>query len=57
LVTNSYPLAIKLIASGKINVGQVITQRFSIDQALDGFNLLRKSPGNKPVVKVLIQYD
>ena len=53
---HSYPLAIKLIATGKIDVKPLITQRYQIENALDGFNLLR-NPGSQNVVKVLIQYD
>ena len=52
----SYPLAINLIATGKIDVKPLITQRYKIDQALEGFKLLRQ-PGDLQVVKVLIQYD
>ena len=52
----SYPLAIDLLATGKINVKPLITQRFNIKDALEAFKLLR-DPGAQSVVKVLIQYD
>lgn len=52
----SYPLAIELIATGKINIKPLITQRYNIKDALEGFKLLR-NPGDQSVVKVLIQYD
>lgn len=56
LVNCSYPLAIELIASGKIDVKPLITQRYKIENGLEGFKLLR-NPGKESVVKVLIQYD
>lgn len=56
LLFSSYPLAIDLLATGKINVKPLITQRFNIKDALEAFKLLR-DPGAQSVVKVLIQYD
>lgn len=54
----SYPLAIELLESGKINVKPLITQRFAIEQALEAFRLLASPPDNdQSVVKVLIQYN
>ncbi|KAH9395933.1 hypothetical protein TYRP_020348 [Tyrophagus putrescentiae] len=55
-IKDDYPLAIDLLATGKINVKPLITQRFNIKDALEAFKLLR-DPGAQSVVKVLIQYD
>lgn len=56
MLSFSYPLAIQLIESGKLDLKPLITHRFPIEKAMDGFNLLR-NPGGQNVVKVLIQYD
>ncbi|KAI2809471.1 hypothetical protein BLOT_000620 [Blomia tropicalis] len=55
-IKDDYPLAIRLIATGKIDVKPLITQRYPIKKALEGFQILR-NPGDQSVVKVLIQYD
>ncbi|OTF71056.1 hypothetical protein BLA29_015325, partial [Euroglyphus maynei] len=51
----SYPLAIRLIESGRINVKPLITHKYPIEKALDAFKLLQA--GTEGVMKVLIQYD
>lgn len=55
LIFHSYPLAIRLIESGKINVKPLITQRFPVEKSIEGFQILRN--GTEGVVKVLLQYE
>ncbi|KAH9423985.1 hypothetical protein DERP_005570 [Dermatophagoides pteronyssinus] len=54
-IKDDYPLAIRLIETGRINVKPLITHRFQIDKALDAFKLLQS--GTESVMKVLIQYE
>ena len=49
-----YPLAIELIANGKVDVKPLVTHRFHIDKAMEAFDLLKKAP--KGVVKVIIHH-
>ena len=48
-----YPAAVDLVASGKIDVRPLITNRFKFENAKDAFQLVREKREN--VIKVLIQ--
>ncbi|BCS27870.1 NAD(P)-dependent alcohol dehydrogenase [Aspergillus puulaauensis] len=50
--TGCYPVAVDLIASGKIDVKKLITNRFTFEQAEDAFELVRQ--GKESVIKVVI---
>ncbi|KAF7352689.1 putative D-xylulose reductase A [Mycena venus] len=51
-----YPLAIALVAQGKINLKPLVTHRFPFDQAIIAFNATRagKSEDGKGVIKAII---
>lgn len=51
--TGCYPTAVDLIASGKIDVKRLITNRFKFEQAENAFELVRQ--GNESVIKVMIE--
>lgn len=51
-LTGSYPAAIDMIASGKIDVKKLITNRFPFEQAEEAFELVRQ--GRPDVFKVMI---
>jgi D-xylulose reductase len=48
-----YPTAVDLIASGKIDVKRLITNRFKFEQAEEAFELVRQ--GKESVIKVIIE--
>jgi D-xylulose reductase len=48
-----YPTAVDLIASGKIDVKRLITNRFKFEQAEEAFDLVRQ--GNESVIKVIVE--
>ncbi|OQE18358.1 hypothetical protein PENSTE_c018G03195 [Penicillium steckii] len=48
-----YPTAVDLIASGKIDVKRLITNRFKFEKAEEAFELVRK--GEESVIKVVIE--
>ena len=50
--TGCYPAAVDLIASGKIDVKGLITNRFTFEQAEEAFELVRR--GEESVIKVMI---
>jgi D-xylulose reductase len=50
--TGCYPTAIDLIASCKIDVKRLITNRFDFDKAEEAFELVRQ--GKESVIKVII---
>ncbi|KAI9040586.1 NAD(P)-dependent alcohol dehydrogenase [Aspergillus affinis] len=50
--TGCYPTAVDLIASGKIDVKGLITDRFTFEQAEEAFELVRR--GEESVIKVMI---
>lgn len=50
LLQHSYPLALSLIADGKINVKPLITHRFKLEQALDAFAAAKKGDGIKVMI-------
>lgn len=41
---NTYPLALRLIATGQVKVDEIITHRFSIDQTEDALTIARRDP-------------
>jgi len=51
-----YPLAIALVAQGKIDLKPLVTHRFSFDQAIEAFQTTRagKSADGKGVIKAVI---
>ena len=51
-----YPLAISLVAQGRIDLKPLVTHRFSFEQAVDAFQATRagKSPDGKAVIKAVI---
>ena len=51
-----YPLAIALVAQGKIDLKPLITHRYSFDQAVEAFQTTRlgKSSDGKGVIKAVI---
>ncbi|PYH89647.1 GroES-like protein [Aspergillus ellipticus CBS 707.79] len=51
--TGCYPTAVDLIASGKIDVKRLITNRFEFEQAEEAFELVRQ--GKESVIKVIIE--
>lgn len=48
-----YPMAVDLIASGKIDVGRLVTQRYEFAEAEKAFELVKA--GRSDVMKVIIQ--
>ncbi|KAJ5814551.1 hypothetical protein N7474_006328 [Penicillium riverlandense] len=50
--TGCYPTAVDLIASGKIDVKRLITDRYTFEQAEEAFELVRQ--GKESVIKVII---
>ena len=48
-----YPTAIQMISSGQVNVKPLITHRFPMEQAEDGFKVVRSGQG----VKVMLKCD
>ena len=50
--TGCYPAAVDLIASGKVDVKKLITNRFTFEQAEEAFELVRQ--GKESVIKVVI---
>ncbi|UXI22562.1 transforming growth factor beta-1-induced transcript 1 protein [Sarcoptes scabiei] len=55
-IKDDYPMAIRLMETGRINVKPLITQVYPIEQSMEAFKLLG-TPGVENVFKVLIQYD
>lgn len=49
---NTYPIALELIASGKVDTSLVISHRFSLEETEDALTLGRRDPNSlKPVVE------
>ncbi|GCC37241.1 sorbitol dehydrogenase-like isoform X1 [Chiloscyllium punctatum] len=48
---NTYPMAIAMLASKKVDVKPLITHRFSLDQAIEAFETTRKRLGIKVMLK------
>ncbi|KAI9932620.1 hypothetical protein ASPWEDRAFT_166275 [Aspergillus wentii DTO 134E9] len=51
--TGCYPTAVDLIASGKIDVKRLITDRYTFERAEEAFELVRQ--GKESVIKVIIE--
>jgi D-xylulose reductase len=51
--TGCYPTAVDLVASGKIDVKRLITNRFKFEEAEQAFELVRQ--GKESVIKVIIE--
>lgn len=51
--TGVYPTAIELVASGKIDVKKLITNRFKFEEAKNAFELVKE--GRSDVIKVVIE--
>lgn len=51
--TGCYPQAVDLIASGKIDVRRLITNRFKFEEAEKAFELVKQ--GKESVIKVIIE--
>ncbi|XP_075220676.1 sorbitol dehydrogenase-like isoform X2 [Lycorma delicatula] len=49
---NDYPLAMSMVATGKVNVKQLITHNFNIEQTVDAFDTAHERRGNP--VKIMI---
>lgn len=52
---NCYPLALDMIASGKVNVKPLITHRFKLEETLKAFETARTGAGG--AIKVMISCD
>lgn len=50
---NTWPMAISMLSSGRVNVAPLVTHRFSLEQALEAFETTRKGLG----VKVMLKCD
>ncbi|XP_066557361.1 sorbitol dehydrogenase [Amia ocellicauda] len=48
---NTWPMAISMLASQKVNVKPLVTHRFPLEQALDAFETTRRGLGVKVMVK------
>ena len=48
----SYPLALDMIASGKINVKPLITHRYKLEESVQAFETARTGAGD--AIKVMI---
>ncbi|KAG8335549.1 hypothetical protein J6590_064830 [Homalodisca vitripennis] len=49
---NDYPLALAMVASGKVNVKRLITHNFNIEQTVEAFETAKSGTGNP--IKVMI---
>ncbi|BES94295.1 Sorbitol dehydrogenase [Nesidiocoris tenuis] len=50
---NDYPLALDMVASGKVNVKQLITHRFELEETVKAFDTAKTGAGNP--VKIMIR--
>lgn len=48
-----YPLCLSLIAEGKINLKQLVTHRYKLEQSLDAFEAAKQGKG----IKIIIDCD
>ena len=46
----TYPRAIQLVASGKVNVSSLVTHRFPLDQAIEAFSVAARREGLKVII-------
>ncbi|RUS71302.1 hypothetical protein EGW08_020932 [Elysia chlorotica] len=47
---NSYPAAIEAISSGRVNVKQLISHRFSLEESINGFTIAANKSGSKVII-------
>uniref|UniRef100_A0A1B6C199 Alcohol dehydrogenase-like C-terminal domain-containing protein n=1 Tax=Clastoptera arizonana TaxID=38151 RepID=A0A1B6C199_9HEMI len=52
---NDYPLALAMVATGQVNVKQLITHHFNIEQTNEAFELAKSGKGNP--IKIMIHCD
>ncbi|KAF0043144.1 hypothetical protein F2P81_004481 [Scophthalmus maximus] len=48
---NTWPMAINMLASGKVNVKPLVTHRFPLEQAVEAFDTTRQGVGIKVMLK------
>lgn len=48
--SNSYPLALSLIAEGKVNPNPLITHRFELEDAIEAFEVVKRGEGIKVMI-------
>ncbi|GLD71843.1 sorbitol dehydrogenase [Lates japonicus] len=48
---NTWPMAIAMLASGKVNVKPLVTHRFPLEQAVQAFETTRQGLGIKVMLK------
>ncbi|XP_078662278.1 sorbitol dehydrogenase-like [Branchiostoma floridae x Branchiostoma belcheri] len=48
---NCYPTALSMVASGQVNLKPLVTHRYSLEQALEAFEAVKKGEGIKVMVK------
>ncbi|XP_078694775.1 sorbitol dehydrogenase-like [Branchiostoma floridae x Branchiostoma belcheri] len=48
---NCYPTALSMVASGQVNVKPLVTHRYSLEQALEAFEVVKRGEGIKVMVK------
>jgi len=49
---HTYPRAIELVSKGLVDVGSLVTHRFSIEQAVEAFELAQQREGLKVIIEV-----
>ncbi|XP_038222008.1 sorbitol dehydrogenase-like [Zerene cesonia] len=49
---NEYPIALSLVASGKINVKPLVTHHFALEETLEAYEVARKGLGIKVMIHV-----
>ena len=54
-MSSSYPLALEMIASGKLDAKPLITHHFPLEKTLDAFETSRTGAGG--AIKVMIHCD
>lgn len=52
VVLHSYPIALDLVASGRVNVKPLITHRFKLEETVGAFETARTGAGG--AIKVMI---
>lgn len=52
IILCSYPMSLSMVASGAVNVKQMITHNFSIEKTLEAFEVARTGAGG--AIKVMI---
>jgi len=52
---NCYPIALAMVASGKVNVKPMITHRFTLEQTVQAFETAKNNTGHP--IKVMISCE